>query len=145
MYRVLDEHAEVRERRDQLRHPAYVKPELLATRPKQVWSWDITKFLGPVKWIYFYLYVLLDIFSRYVVGWLLAERESGTLAELLIAEACQRQADAPGTTHDPCRQRRADDRETGRLADDRPRREPRAIHAPMSQMTIHSPRPNSKP
>jgi putative transposase len=91
MYRVLDEHAEVRERRDQLRHPAYVKPELLATRPNQVWSWDITKLLGPAKWTYYYLYVMLDIFSRYVVGWLIADRESGSLAELLIAEACTKQ------------------------------------------------------
>jgi putative transposase len=91
MYRVLDEHAEVRERRDQLRHPAYVKPELLATRPNQVWSWDITKLLGPAKWTYYYLYVMLDIFSRYVVGWLIANREAGSLAELLIAEACTRQ------------------------------------------------------
>jgi putative transposase len=91
MYRVLDEHAEVRERRDQLRHPLYVKPELLATRPNQVWSWDITKLLGPVKWTYYYLYVMLDIFSRYVVGWLIADRESGSLAELLIAEACAKQ------------------------------------------------------
>ena len=91
MYRVLDEHAEVRERRDQLRHPAYAKPELLATGPNQVWSWDITKLLGPTKWTYYYLYVMLDIFSRYVVGWLIAERESGSLAELLIAEACAKQ------------------------------------------------------
>ena len=72
MYRVLAANAEVRERRNQLRHPAYRKPELLATGPNQVWSWDITKLLGPVKWTYYYLYVLLDIFSRYVVGWLLA-------------------------------------------------------------------------
>jgi putative transposase len=91
MYRVLTEYTEVRERRDQLRHPAYTKPELLATRPNQVWSWDITKLLGPVKWTYYYLYVLLDIFSRYVVGWLIAERESGDLAERLIAETCTRQ------------------------------------------------------
>jgi len=91
MYRVLAEHAEVRERRNQLRHPAYAQPELLATRPKQVWSWDITKLLGPLKWTYYYLYVMLDIFSRYVVGWLIADRESGALAELLIAEACAKQ------------------------------------------------------
>lgn len=91
MYRVLAEHAEVRERRDQLRHPAYSAPQLLATDPKQVWSWDITKLLGPAKWTYYYLYVMLDIFSRYVVGWLLAERESSALAELLITEACARQ------------------------------------------------------
>jgi putative transposase len=95
MYRVLDEHAEVRERRDQLRHPAYAKPELLATGPNQVWSWDITRVLGPAKWTYYYLYVLLDIFSRYVVGWLLAECESETLAELLIADACTKQHITP--------------------------------------------------
>ena len=91
MYRVLAEHTEVRERRDQLRHPAYTKPELLATRPNQVWSWDITKLLGPTKWMYYYLYVILDIFSRSVVGWLIADRESGALAELLIAETCAKQ------------------------------------------------------
>jgi putative transposase len=95
MYRVLAEHAEVRERRDQLRHPAYSKPELLATRPNQVWSWDITRLLGPAKWTYYYLYVMLDIFSRYVVGWLIADRESGSLAELLIAEACAKQQITP--------------------------------------------------
>jgi len=91
MYRVLEDHAEVRERRDQLRHPAYAKPELLATGPNRVWSWDITKLLGPTKWTSFYLYVMLDIFSRYVVGWLIADRESGALAEVLIAEACAKQ------------------------------------------------------
>ena len=92
MYRVLAANQEVRERRDQLRHPVYQKPELLATGPNQVWSWDITKLLGPVKWTYFYLYVLLDIFSRYVVGWLLARQESAALAKVLIQESCQRQA-----------------------------------------------------
>jgi putative transposase len=91
MYRVLAEHTELRERRDQLRHPAYAKPELLATRPNQVWSWDITKLLGPTKWTYYYLYVMLDIFSRSVVGWLIADRESGALAEQLIAETCAKQ------------------------------------------------------
>jgi putative transposase len=82
---------EVRERRNQLRHPAYSKPELLATGPNQVWSWDITKLLGPVKWTYYYLYVILDIFSRYVDGWLVAERESATLAERLITATCEKQ------------------------------------------------------
>jgi len=86
MYRVLGRHGEVRERRDQLRHPAAVKPELLASGPNQVWSWDITKLKGPAKWTYFYLYVILDIFSRYVVGWLLAHRESAELAKRLIRE-----------------------------------------------------------
>jgi putative transposase len=96
MYRVLAAHQEVRERRNQLRHPAYRKPELLATRPNQVWSWDITKLLGPVKWTYYYLYVLLDIFSRYVVGWLLARQEAAALAKVLIAESCARQHIALG-------------------------------------------------
>jgi len=95
MYRVLAANAEVRERRNQLRHPAYHKPELLATGPNQVWSWDITKLLGPVKWTYYYLYVLLDIFSRYIVGWLLARQEAAALAKRLIAESCTRQDIAP--------------------------------------------------
>jgi putative transposase len=96
MYRVLAENAQVRERRDQLRHPAYKKPELMATAPNQVWSWDITKLLGPQKWTYFYLYVLIDIFSRYAVGWLLADRESAALARKLIGESCEKQEIQPG-------------------------------------------------
>ena len=92
MYRVLAAHAEVRERRDQLRHPIYAAPELLARRPNELWSWDITKLLGPAKWTYFYLYVMLDVFSRYVVGWMVAHRESATLAEQFIRETCARQA-----------------------------------------------------
>lgn len=92
MYRLLASVGEVRERRNQLRHPAYQKPELLATSPNQVWSWDITKLMGPVKWNYFYLYVILDIFSRYVPGWMLASRESAELAKNLIEEACQKQS-----------------------------------------------------
>lgn len=86
MYRILEDHQEVRERRDQLRHPAYVKPQLVATAPRQVWTWDITKLLGPAKWTYYHLYVILDIYSRYVVGWMLAHRESEDLAERLIRE-----------------------------------------------------------
>jgi putative transposase len=96
MYRVLEENQEVRERRDQLRHPKYAAPELLATAPNQLWSWDITKLLGPAKWSYFYLYVILDVFSRHVVGWLVADAESSQLAERLITEACERQAITPG-------------------------------------------------
>jgi putative transposase len=96
MYRLLDQHHEVRERRDQLQHPQYHKPELLATAPGQVWSWDITKLLGPAKWTYFHLYVVLDIFSRYVVGWLLAHRECAGLARRLIGESCQKQQIDPG-------------------------------------------------
>ena len=91
MYRILDEHKEVKERRRQLSHPVYQKPELLATAPNQVWSWDITKLLGPAKWTYFYLYVILDIFSRYVVGWMIASAESAALAETLIKETCAKQ------------------------------------------------------
>jgi putative transposase len=96
MYRVLEEAGEVRERRNQARHPHYKAPELLATAPNQVWSWDITKLLGPVKWTYFYLYVILDIFSRYVVGWMIAPHESSTLAKRLIAETCEKQNVQPG-------------------------------------------------
>ncbi len=96
MYRILDEHQEVRERRNQLRHPAYTKPELLATQPNQLWSWDITKLRGPSTWTYYYLYVILDVYSRCVVGWLIAERESETLAQELIRETCAKQGILPG-------------------------------------------------
>lgn len=95
MYRLLAEADEVRERRNQLRRPAYAKPELLATAPNQVWSWDITKLKGPATWTYFYLYVILDIFSRYVVGWMLAQREATDLAKRLIADTCEKQAIDP--------------------------------------------------
>jgi len=95
MYRILAENSEVRERRNQLRHPNYVKPELLATKPNELWSWDITKLLGPTKWTYYYLYVILDVFSRFVVGWLIAEREAASLASMLIAETCTRQGIQP--------------------------------------------------
>jgi putative transposase len=91
MYRILEASMEIRERRNQLTHPMYQKPELLATAPNQVWSWDITKLLGPAKWSYFYLYVILDIFSRYVVGWMIAPAESAALAEKLIKETCAKQ------------------------------------------------------
>src|SRR5438093_9457497 len=96
MYRILDENHEVRERRDQLRHPHSPAPELLATAPNQVWSWDITKLLGPAKWTYFYLYVIMDIFSRYVVGWMVAHQESAALARKLIEQSCRRQGITPG-------------------------------------------------
>jgi putative transposase len=96
MYRLLNQHGEVRERRDQLRHPSYSRPELLATGPNQVWSWDITKLRGPGKWVYYDLYVVLDIFSRYVVGWMGAYREAAVLAQRLIQEAIRRQRIEPG-------------------------------------------------
>ena len=91
LYRILAEEGELKERRALRRHPQYAKPELLATGPNQLWSWDITKLKGPVKWSYFYLYVILDVFSRYVVGWMVASRESATLAKTLISETCARQ------------------------------------------------------
>jgi putative transposase len=91
MYRLLAAAGETRARRDQLVHPTYHKPELLATAPHRVWSWDITKLLGPAKWTYFYLYVILDIYSRYVVGWMVAHREQAALAERLIAETIAKQ------------------------------------------------------
>ena len=96
MYRILGRHGEVRERRDQVRRPHYTKPELLATAPNQVWSWDITKLRAATQWTYFYLYVILDIFSRYVVGWMVAHRESTELAMRLIDETCARQGITPG-------------------------------------------------
>ena len=91
MYRVLRAEDEVRERRRQATHPATVKPELVATGPNEIWSWDITKLLGPAKWTYFHLYVVIDIFSRYVPGWLLATRETAELAERLLAETIRKQ------------------------------------------------------
>jgi putative transposase len=97
MHRILAQHGELKERRNQLRHPQYKKPELLAAGPNQVWSWDITKLLGPVKWTYFHLYVILDIFSRNVVGWMVAERETAELAKRLIAATCEKQGIEPGT------------------------------------------------
>ena len=96
MYRLLERKGESRERRDQLTHPPYKRPELLATAPNQLWSWDITKLLGPAKWTYFYLYVILDVFSRYVTGWMVAHRESAELAMRLIAESCGKQRIQPG-------------------------------------------------
>jgi putative transposase len=97
MYRILAENHEVRERRDQLRRPIYAKPELLATRPNELWSWDITKLLGPATWTYFHLYVVLDVFSRYVVGWMVATHESAALAQELFRATCARQSILPET------------------------------------------------
>lgn len=96
MYRILRATRESRPRRNQLTHPAYAKPELLATKPREVWSWDITKLKGPVKSVPFHLYVILDIFSRYVVGWMIADHEAAELAEALISETCNKQGIVPG-------------------------------------------------
>ena len=95
MYRILREAAEVKRRRDQRRQGAYVKPELLATRPNQLWSWDITKLKGPTTWTYYYLYVILDVYSRYVVGWMIAERETAELAAAFIDATCAKEGIAP--------------------------------------------------
>jgi len=95
MYRILDAAQEVRERRDQARHPAYAKPELLATAPNQIWSWDITKLKGPIPYLYYSLYVILDLFSRYVVGWMVAAHENARLAQRLIEATCRKQGIGP--------------------------------------------------
>ncbi len=95
MYRILHAAAEVRERRNQARHPAYAKPELVATAPNQVWSWDITKLKGPIPYLYYSLYVILDLFSRYVVGWMVATHENARLAQRLIEATCVKQAIRP--------------------------------------------------
>ena len=98
MYRLLAaHHGGVRERRDQLAHPAYAKPELLAERPNELWSWDVSKLKGPAKWTYFYLYVILDVFSRYAVGWTVQYRETGPIATALIAQSVEQQQIEPDT------------------------------------------------
>ena len=99
MYRILQQEGESRERRDQLVHPPYQKPELLATAPNQLWSWDITKLLGPAKWTYFYLYVILNVFSRYVAGWMVAHREGAELAKQFIQEAIRKHQVPAGQLH----------------------------------------------
>ncbi len=97
MYRILvAEHGNVKERRQQVQRPHYSKPELLATGPNQLWSWDITKLKGPAKWTYFYLYVILDVFSRFVVGWMVAHCEQKALAKRLIEQSCLKQHIEPG-------------------------------------------------
>lgn len=95
MYRILSEHGETQERRLQRNHRDAVKPELMATRPNELWSWDITKLLGPAKWVYYHLYVILDVFSRYVVGWLIADSESKELARKLIQQSALKQGIQP--------------------------------------------------
>lgn len=95
MYRILAEHGETGERRRQATHPAHVKPELVADRPNAVWSWDITKLRGPKKWTYYYLYVVIDVCSRYIVGWMVADAESAALADDLLRSSCEKQAVNP--------------------------------------------------
>lgn len=96
MYRILEEHGEVVERRRVRRHPSYARPQLVARGPNQVWSWDITKLPGPNRWVRYHLYVLLDIYSRFVTGWLVADAESSQLAQALILQSCERQNIEPG-------------------------------------------------
>lgn len=119
MYRILKRHGEVRERRNQLRHPVYSKPELLATGPNQVWSWDITKVRGPSPGLFYHLYVMLDVYSRYVVGWVLAEYESGAQAKALIASCHRRQGVGPNqlTVHSDRGQSMRSQEVLGLLAD----------------------------
>ena len=111
MYRVLREHGEVGDRRRHATHPARVKPELVATAPNQVYSWDITKLLGPAKWTYYYLYSIIDIYSRYVPGWMLARAQRASLAEALMAETIEKQGIRSGegsratSSRRQCRQR----------------------------------------
>ena len=97
MYRLLAGNGELRERRDQLQHPAYARPELLASAANEVWSWDITKLKGPATWSYYYLYAILDVFSRYIVGWSVQQRESGEIAKALIGQATGQQRITPGS------------------------------------------------
>jgi len=95
MHRILEKDGESKERRNQKRHVNYKKPELLAEAPNELWSWDITKLMGPTKWTYYYLYVILDVFSRYVTGWMVAHCESAELAKKLIGESCEKQRIEP--------------------------------------------------
>jgi putative transposase len=97
MYRILADAGQTGERRNQLTHPRHARPELLATRPNELWSWDITRLLGPATWTYYYLYVILDVFSRYVVGWTVAHAEQAALAERLLAATTAKQQILPGT------------------------------------------------
>ena len=120
MYRVLAANQAQRERRNQREHPQYTKPELVATQPNQTWSWDITKLLGPKKWMYYYLYVLLDIFSRYAVGWMVAERENSALAGRLIEETCHKQRGQTTGAHTALRPRCTDDQQVHRTVARRP-------------------------
>ena len=123
-YRLLRAAGESRERRRQATHPAAVKPELVATAPNQVWSWDITKLHGPAKWTYYYLYVILDIYSRYVVGWMLATRETAALAEGSHRADLSQAADQPWPAEPARRPRVVDDIKTGGVPAGRSRRHP---------------------
>jgi putative transposase len=129
MYPLLRERGETGDRRRHAVHPATVKPEPVAAGPNEVWSWDITKLHGPAKWIYYYLYVILDIFSRYVVGWMVAHRESAILAERLIAEAIRKQHIKQGPVDHPRRPRQLDGLQAGGVPARRPGRDQEPLPA----------------
>ena len=135
----------VRERRNQLTHPSYTKPELVATAPNETWSWDITRLLGPKRWTYFYLYVLLDIFSRYVVGWMVAERESSALAARLIEQTCLKQGIEPQTLTLHSDRGGTDDEQVHRAVAGRPRGDPLAQPSAGQWTTTPSARRSSRP
>ncbi len=145
MYRILRSQHQVRERRRQARHPAHVKPELVADGPNQVWSWDITKLAGPHKWTWFHLYVILDVYSRYAVGWLVAPRESDRLAERTHRRLRHRREHPRRPTHPPRRPRQLHDLENRRPTPRRPRRHPLPLADPTSPTTTPTPKPNSRP
>jgi putative transposase len=105
MYRYLSQEGEIKERRNQKRHVKYEKPELLASKPNQLWSWDITKLKGPKKWNYFHLYVIMDVYSRYVVGWMVANKEQAVLAQQFISETAVKQGISAKQLTIPCGQR----------------------------------------
>lgn len=130
MYRLLEARGESRERRDQLTHPPYQKPELLATQANQLWSWDITKLRGPEKWTCYHLYVILDVFSRFVVGWMIAYRESAELAKRLIGHSCRQTTHRARPVDHPRRSRLIDEIQTGGVAHGRPGRHQNTFPAP---------------
>jgi len=144
MYRILRENQQVRKRRNQLHHPRYKAPELLATGPNQLRSWDITKLKGPAKWTYFSLYVILDVFSGYVVGWMVAYRRSGGSGRATDRVGLQAGRDREGETHDSWQSGVVDDLQAGRAAALRPGGE-RATAAPTSRTTIRTRRASSRP
>jgi putative transposase len=144
MYRILAQAGQAGERRNQLTHPRLARPELLATRPNELWSWDITKLLGPATWTYYYLYVILDVFSRYVVGWTVAHAEQAALAERLLAATCAKQQITPGqlTVHADRGSSMTSKPVAFLLAD---LGSPRPTPAPTSATTTHIPRASSRP
>ena len=144
MDRILAAGQPVRERRNQLTHPRYTRPELVATAPNQTWSWDITRLPGAKRWTYFYLYVLLDIFSRCVVGWMVAERESAALATPLIEQTCLKQDIQPRGAHPAFGPRRTHDQQVHRPTARRSRRHPLAEPPPGQRRPPPSPRHSSR-